>query len=151
MIGIYKITAPDKRVYIGQSRKVETRWRAYKTLNCEKQYGIYNSLKRHGVDAHEFEMLYTFKSQPPQIALDTKEIAFMKTYRRNGVELLNILPGGDAQKHWEKRQQQRKTLENIQLKRKNAQKVQLMAKNAQKVQKMHDKTKLTYKNTINDA
>jgi group I intron endonuclease len=57
MIGIYKITSPTKRVYIGQSTNIEKRFLAYKKINCKKQTMLYNSLKKHGVDKHKFEVL----------------------------------------------------------------------------------------------
>lgn len=31
MIGIYKITSPSNRIYIGQSIDIEARWKSYKT------------------------------------------------------------------------------------------------------------------------
>jgi len=34
--GIYKITSPTNKVYIGQSTNILFRFRAYKRLNCKK-------------------------------------------------------------------------------------------------------------------
>ncbi len=55
--GIYKITSPKGRVYIGQSVDIETRWKQYKFLNCKSQSKIYRSLKKHGVENHIFEII----------------------------------------------------------------------------------------------
>lgn len=55
--GIYKITSPSGRVYIGQSTKIEDRWLHYKTLDCADQPKIYNSLVKYGVEKHEFLIL----------------------------------------------------------------------------------------------
>ena len=55
--GIYKITSPKGRVYIGQSVDIETRWKQYKFLNCKSQSKIYRSLKKHGVENHTFEII----------------------------------------------------------------------------------------------
>lgn len=57
MIGIYKITNPKGKVYIGQSNNIDKRWRAYKQLRCKKQPKIHNSLVKYGVDNHVFEIV----------------------------------------------------------------------------------------------
>lgn len=58
IIGIYKITSPSKRVYIGQSINVYNTWKCrYKYLSCKKQPKIYNSLKKYGSKVHIFEIL----------------------------------------------------------------------------------------------
>lgn len=57
MIGIYKITSPTNRIYIGQSIHIEKRWDNYQRLNCKNQTKLYNSLKFHGVDNHKFEIV----------------------------------------------------------------------------------------------
>lgn len=57
MIGIYKITSPTKKVYIGQSVDIEKRLKKYKILDCKRQLIIYNSLKKHGVEKHKFEII----------------------------------------------------------------------------------------------
>jgi group I intron endonuclease len=57
MIGIYKITSPTNKIYIGQSVDIERRFKEYKRLNCKKQTKLYFSLKKHGVENHVFEIL----------------------------------------------------------------------------------------------
>lgn len=57
MIGIYKITSPTKKVYIGQSINIEKRFNYYKRLNCKQQIRLYNSFLKYGVDKHKFEIL----------------------------------------------------------------------------------------------
>ena len=57
MIGIYKITSPTKKVYIGQSTDIEKRFTDYKWLQCKNQPRLYRSLKKHGVDNHKFEII----------------------------------------------------------------------------------------------
>jgi group I intron endonuclease len=57
MIGIYKITSPTKKVYIGQSLKIEKRWQRYNNLDCKSQPALYNSLKKYSVQKHKFEIL----------------------------------------------------------------------------------------------
>jgi len=58
MIGIYKITSPSGKVYIGQSVNIETRKEHYSNIKkCIKQPRIYNSLKKYGWEAHIFEII----------------------------------------------------------------------------------------------
>ena len=57
-IGIYKITSPNNKVYIGQSINIEIRKKYYLNLNkCKKQPKLYNSLKKYGFDQHIFEII----------------------------------------------------------------------------------------------
>lgn len=57
MIGIYKITSPSKKVYIGQSTNIEKRKSSYKNIKCNKQTKLYNSLKKYGFEKHKFEVI----------------------------------------------------------------------------------------------
>lgn len=59
MIGIYKITNPEGRVYIGQSVDVQTRFSTYlKSINNFKnQVKLYNSMQKYGSFEHVFEII----------------------------------------------------------------------------------------------
>lgn len=57
MIGIYKITSPIGRIYIGQSIDVERRFKSYYKLNCSQQIRLYRSLLKYGVYTHKFEII----------------------------------------------------------------------------------------------
>ena len=58
MIGIYKITSPSGRIYIGQSIDIERRFKEYKTLkNCKFQKKIFRSFLKYGVINHIFETI----------------------------------------------------------------------------------------------
>jgi hypothetical protein len=57
MIGIYKITSPTNRVYIGQSENIDYRWLDYKRLRCKSQIRLYRSLKKYGFDKHLFQII----------------------------------------------------------------------------------------------
>lgn len=58
MIGIYKITSPSGKIYIGQSINIERRFGEYKRLQ-ERTAGrkIMNSLKKYGPENHIFEVV----------------------------------------------------------------------------------------------
>jgi len=55
--GIYKITNPKNKVYIGKATSLVRRKNAYKGLFCDKQPKIYNSLKKYGWEQHVFEII----------------------------------------------------------------------------------------------
>lgn len=56
--GIYKITSPSGKVYIGQSVDIKRRFTSYKTLNKSKrQVKLYNSFVKYGIDNHIFEII----------------------------------------------------------------------------------------------
>lgn len=57
MIGIYKITSPSGRVYIGQSVDIENRWTHYRSLDCRDMPKLYASLSKYGHEAHCFELV----------------------------------------------------------------------------------------------
>lgn len=58
IVGIYKITNPNNRVYIGQSNNIKYRFSQYKNINSTKgQPRLYNSFKKHGVNNHRFEII----------------------------------------------------------------------------------------------
>jgi group I intron endonuclease len=56
--GIYKITSPNGKVYIGESVNLKNRCKFYLSPNrIKKQRAIYNSLIKYGVDNHIFEII----------------------------------------------------------------------------------------------
>jgi group I intron endonuclease len=55
--GVYIITNPKGKVYIGSSINLDNRRKSYSRLSCKKQPKIYNSLIKYGFDAHEFKVL----------------------------------------------------------------------------------------------
>jgi group I intron endonuclease len=56
-IGVYKITSPTGKVYIGSSRNIERRFYLYKLLRCSAQIKLYHSFVKHGVENHLFEIV----------------------------------------------------------------------------------------------
>ena len=88
MKGIYKITSPSDRVYIGQSIDIERRFRRYKRMICKEQIKIYNSLLKYGVDAHIFEVLELCDTEE----LNNRERHYQDLYDSvaNGLNLLYV-------------------------------------------------------------
>lgn len=57
MIGIYKITSPSGKIYIGQSINIENRIRDYKNRKGPKQPKLNRSFLKYGFDAHVIEII----------------------------------------------------------------------------------------------
>lgn len=57
MIGIYKITSPTGKVYIGQSVNVEKRLKDYKSCNAKKQPRLHRSFLKYGYKNHKIEIV----------------------------------------------------------------------------------------------
>lgn len=85
MIGIYKITSPTKKVYIGQSVNIEKRFKRYKNLHCKGQRIIYNSFLKYGVENHKFEILCECEINE----LNDKERYYQDLYNAVGKNGLN--------------------------------------------------------------
>lgn len=84
MIGIYKITNPKNRVYIGQSIDIEKRFYYYSIKSCFKQKRLYNSLLKYGFENHKFEILC--ECEPEE--LNNKERYYQELYNvlsKNGL------------------------------------------------------------------
>lgn len=85
MIGIYKITSPEKKVYIGQSINIEERFKSYKRLNCKNQIKLYNSFLKYGINKHFFEII----CQCDILDLNDKERYYQDLYFSIGNKGLN--------------------------------------------------------------
>lgn len=56
---IYKVTAPDGKVYIGQTVDLKRRLSEYKRGSVGKQPALQKSLKNFGFETHEVEVLFS--------------------------------------------------------------------------------------------
>lgn len=89
--GIYKITSPNNKVYIGQSVDIEKRWNVYKTYHCKLQTYLYNSLKKYGWEKHKFDVLCQCDSSE----LNNLELYYIELYQSfNSKNGLNLRSGG---------------------------------------------------------
>lgn len=97
--GIYKITSPSGRVYIGQSYNIRERFSRYRNLNCRKQPLIYRSLMKYGPENHKYEVIHELiDGDINQAALDYWECFYMEKYKTKGFVLLNAREGGSRGK-----------------------------------------------------
>mgnify|MGYP001198546462 CR=1 FL=1 len=86
MIGIYKITNPKGKIYIGQSINIEKRWLNYKCLyNVKSQIRLYRSFQKYGVNTHIFEII----EECSENDLNNKERYYQDLYNVIGKKGLN--------------------------------------------------------------
>jgi group I intron endonuclease len=90
MIGIYKITNPTGKIYIGQSVNIEVRLLQYKHLS-KYSLGrkIKNSIKKYGWESHTHEIIEECSLNQ----LDEREIFWGNYYATLGVNGLNLKLG----------------------------------------------------------
>ena len=92
--GIYKITSPKGRVYIGQSVDIYRRWMYYKRYACVGQPKLYRSLMKHGWENHKFEIIdYRIDN------LDDLEMYYIGLFESMGPNGLNLKSGGFYSKY----------------------------------------------------
>jgi group I intron endonuclease len=78
IVGIYKITNPKGKVYIGQSVDIERRFLKYQYVNTQsKQPRIYNSIKKYGWKNHIFEII----EECPIGLLDERELYWGENFK----------------------------------------------------------------------
>lgn len=93
--GIYKITSPTNKIYIGQSIDIIKRWQKYYNLNCKQQCKIYASLLKYGPNKHNFEII----CQCDRSELNNLEKYYIDLYKCfNTDNGLNLLDGGNLNK-----------------------------------------------------
>lgn len=99
MIGIYKITSPTNKIYIGQTKNFKQRLSNYKNPN--KNYigrKLFNSIKKYSWKNHKIEIIHKLElSNNLQEILDKLEIYYINLF--NSVkEGLNLTYGGNGGK-----------------------------------------------------
>ena len=57
MVGIYKITNPEGKAYIGLSKNIQKRWNSHKNLQFKGNIKLRESLTEYGGDSHQFEVI----------------------------------------------------------------------------------------------
>jgi group I intron endonuclease len=91
MQGIYSITSPTGRIYIGQSTDIEKRLYYYQTCwkHIKPQRKLYSSFKKYGVESHIFKVV----EECDLDILDEREIFYIGLFEST-VNGLNIKLGG---------------------------------------------------------
>lgn len=91
LIGIYKITSPNNKIYIGQSIDIERREKNYMRQEFRAQTRLYFSIKKHGWNKHTFEIL----CQCSREKLNDLEKYYIQLYQSfNTLHGMNLDSGG---------------------------------------------------------
>ena len=61
MIGIYKLTSPSGKSYIGQSIDIDNRFCKYKNKKCKEQRALYNAICKYGFENFDIDIIYSSK------------------------------------------------------------------------------------------
>lgn len=96
-VGIYKITSPTGKVYIGQSWNIEKRWREHRA-NFGKSK-LLNSLRKYGNESHDFKIIHPLPKDEIQQTLNVYEQVYLDAYRDCGVEVMNLREAGSHGTH----------------------------------------------------
>jgi group I intron endonuclease len=93
IVGIYKITSPKGKVYIGQSTDIKKRFNDYRLLKCKPQKALYNSLAKYGTVNHTFEII----EECDELLLNEKEIDSIAQHKCfNTKSGMNLKSGGQG-------------------------------------------------------
>lgn len=95
MVGIYSITSPSGKVYVGQSWDIKKRHTFYKSTLAKDQPYLNNSFTKYGFDSHEIKILHELPKDVKQDVLDKYEQLYMDSYRGCGIVLLNCKEAGN--------------------------------------------------------
>lgn len=126
MIGIYKITSPTGRIYIGQSIDISRRFYSYKRCDCKNSVKLYRSLLKHGANKHTFEVVELCDTNK----LNERERYFQELFNANSDENLNCLLT------------KTETKKQVGLKISNAQKIQIGNTHRGKVNSIETRNKI---------
>jgi len=96
MVGIYKITTPSGRVYIGQSININRRWCDHKWPTKRSISLISRSVKKYGYKNHLFKVIHELPKDVAKETISKYESLYMDLYRSAGVLLLNISDAKDS-------------------------------------------------------
>ena len=94
MVGIYLITSPSGRVYIGQSRNLKRRVKDYRNLANNKQPLLFNSFNKYGFVSHEIKMIHELPEDVSQEVLNKYEAYYLDTYRNADFKMMNVREAG---------------------------------------------------------
>lgn len=94
--GVYKITSPSGRVYIGQSYYLYKRINSHQNKSANTFLG--SSIKKHGKSAHMYDIVHNLPFDVSQEVIDIYEQLYIDLYRSAGVSLMNIKEAGSRGK-----------------------------------------------------
>jgi len=144
-VGIYLITSPTGKVYIGQSWQLQKREKSYSRGYCYHQPKIFASIKKHGWDSHTFEVLIYLRKDVKQSIMNYFECMFIDYYKDLGFNLMNIRGGGSNGKI------SKETIEKIRNKQKGVPRPYAKNNKTQLGKKLSKETKIKISNALKSS
>ncbi len=96
MTGIYKITSPSGKVYIGQSKDIESRWYCHKKKSNKGFWHLQNSFNKYGSENHLFEVVHELPIDVEQSIINKYEHFYIQQHFDCGFKMLNMKGRYDA-------------------------------------------------------
>ena len=121
MIGIYKITSPSGKIYIGQSIDIKYRFSYYYRCECKNQIRLYNSFLKYGVKNHIFEIIEECEVD----LLNKRELFWQKYYETINEKGLNCFYTTDENGYREISEKTKLKMSNAQKGRKHSKETRL--------------------------
>lgn len=91
LIGIYKITNPKGKIYIGRSINIKKRWDEHRYYTKSL---IYRSIQKYGYSSHKFEVIHTIEKIDHD-ELNNLEIYYIELFNSCNLKIgLNLSHGG---------------------------------------------------------
>lgn len=91
--GIYKITSPSGKIYIGQSSNIERRMIEHKYRSKSKNLKLYSSLRKYGIDNHKIDVLFLSENKYEKDRMESIYIRYYDSIE-NGLNHIDVLSGG---------------------------------------------------------
>lgn len=110
--GIYKITSPSGKMYIGRSVNILARFNYYKYSKNNYQRKLCNSFKKYGLDKHKFEIIVSGDFNNSLLnELERHYIQLYNTFN-NG---LNLTAGGEGLEGMKHTEETKKLLSSLKI------------------------------------
>lgn len=94
--GIYMITSPSGKSYIGRSLNLKERLNKYKNLLCSEQQGVYHAILKYGWKNMMVTILYSEdRNVSTNDLLNKLEIEFISKYNTLTPNGYNLKSGGN--------------------------------------------------------
>lgn len=106
--GIYKITSPSNKIYIGKSVHIYKRWRFYKGIHCKEQPRLYKSLLKYGILSHKFEIIDVCLPEE----LNVKERYYQDLFQCTGKSGMNCMLTNPEREYFEVKDTTKEKIKN---------------------------------------
>ena len=143
MIGIYKITSPSGKIYIGQSIDIKYRFSYYYRCECKNQIRLYNSFLKYGVKNHIFEIIEECEVD----LLNKRELFWQKHYETINEKGLNCFYTTDENGYREISEKTKLKMSNAQKGRKHSKETRLKISESNKGKIMSEESKIKMSNS----